>query len=431
MYFQTRYAYFTHLIWTIDKTIFVIAVSLAIFIFFYAFIRTYSFNTTEQHLARIKKKIQVLSLGGKDILLKTSPIILLKASPSQIFNIIKEDGKVMPEQFREELQESIISSSQFKRVRRIAQRSSNIWKRIEAIYILSLISPDTALEILKKTIKSKNADMRYFSLLALGEIKNNESAKLLLENLNNPFFSRHKILSLLERFPDDITEEVIKKIDDPNPAVRSWCIKLLSLFTKKQYFEKIKLLTLDSAAEVRATAAECLGEYGNPDAREPLLRCLSDDAWFVKMQAARSLNKIFGKEYLNEISRLLITREWFLKETVKDILLQHFDDALPLIEQFIQSDDEDLRHDCVEILENANYITVLFANLLHNASISSVSQLRLLKAIVKIHAHLGIENALNTFGKSESEKILEIIGAFDQELKIQIENKLKNLITES
>lgn len=431
MDFQAQYAYFTQLIWTIDKAIFFITVTLAVFIIFYAITRTYCFEKTEQQLARIKKKIQVLALGGKEILLKTSPIILLKASPNQLFNIVKEDGKVMPEQFRQSLQESLISSPQLIQVKKIAQKSRNVWKRIEAIYILSLISPDTALEILKTTIKNKNTDIRYFSLLALGEIKNNESAKLLLENLSNPSFSRHKILSLLENFPDNITEEVIKKIDDPNPLIRIWCIRLLSLFTKKQYLEKIIKLTYDKSAKVRAAASECLGKYGNPNARETLLKCLNDDVWFVKMHAARSLNMLFGKEYLKEISQLLTTKEWFLKETVKDILLQHFNDALPYIEQFMQSEDETMRQDCVEILESANYITMIFTDLLHHTSIFSVAQLRLLKAIVKIQAHLGIENALNTFGKIESGRILEIIGAFDPELKNHIENKMKNLITES
>lgn len=373
----------------------------------------------------------MLALGGKEILQKTSPIILLAASSNQIFNIVKEDGRVIPTKFRHDLQESMISPSQLAHVKRIAQRSQDTWQRVEAIYILSLVSPDTALEILKKTIKNKNTNIRYFSLLALGAIKNKESATLLLENLNNPAFSAHKIISLLENFPDDIAEEVIKKTSDRDPIVRIWCVKLLSRFTKKQYFEKIKEFAHDVSLEVRAAACECLGEYGNLEARESLLKCLSDNAWLVKMQAARSLDKLFGKEYLNEISQLLKTEEWFLKETIKDIMLGHFNDALPQIEQFMQSGDETIRRDCVEILENANYITVIFENLLHNTSTSIVAQLRLLKMIVKTRAHLGIENALNTFGKIENEKILEIIGAFDPELKNHVENKLKNLITES
>ena len=92
-----------------------------------------------------------MAFGGKEILQKTSPIILLTASSNQIFNIVKEDGEVIPAEFRHDLQESIISSPQLAHVKRIAQRSKNTWKRIEAIYILSLISPNTALETLKKT----------------------------------------------------------------------------------------------------------------------------------------------------------------------------------------------------------------------------------------------------------------------------------------
>ncbi len=235
----------------------------------------------------------------------------------------------------------------------------------------------------------------------------------------------------MENFPDDITEEVIKKIDDPDPIIRSWCVKLLTRFSKKQYFEKIRELTYDVSPEVRAAACECLGEYGNYDARKPLLRCLNDNIWFIRMHAAKSLNKLFGKEYLSEISQLLKTEEWFLRETIKNILLEHFNDALPQIEQFIQSEDETIRRDCVEILENADYIKVIFKNLLHNISTSIVAQLRLLKMIVKTQAHLGIENALNTFSKIETEKILEIIGAFDPELKNHIDNKLKKMTTES
>lgn len=373
----------------------------------------------------------MLALGGKEILQKTSPIILLTASSNQIFSIVKEDGKVIPTQFRHDLQDSIIGSPQLAHVKRIAQKSQDAWKRIEAIYILSLLSPDTALEILKKTIKNKNTNIRYFSLLALGAIKNKESATLLLENLNNPVFGCHKIISLLENFPDDIAEEVIKKTSDPDPVVRAGCVQLLNQFTKKQYFEKIKELTYDVSSEVRAAACECLGGYNNLEAREPLLKCLNDNAWLVKIQAARSLDKLFDKEYLNEISQLLKTEEWFLKETVKDIMLRHFNDALPQIEQFMHSEDETIRRDCVEILENANYITAIFENLLHNTSTSIVAQLRLLKMIVKTQAHLGIENALNTFGKIENEKILKIIGAFDPELKNHVENKLKKLIIES
>ena len=65
MDFQSRYAFFTQLIWTIDKYIFFLAVILAIFIVFYVIIKKYVLKRNDQKLTRIKKKFERWRLEEK------------------------------------------------------------------------------------------------------------------------------------------------------------------------------------------------------------------------------------------------------------------------------------------------------------------------------------------------------------------------------
>ena len=154
------------------------------------------------------------------------------------------------------------------------------WKRVTAIITLGYINAPSSLAILEKTILDKDEDISYYSMLSLGQIKNNVSAEILLDFLEKRVYSGYKIVSVLENFPSTIVDEVIKKTGSNDPITRFWAIKLLTKFKPKEYMKKIEEFTRDKSPDVRAAACEFLGELGLSEVKESLLRCLNDKRWF-------------------------------------------------------------------------------------------------------------------------------------------------------
>lgn len=415
----------------IDKILIITTISLSVITIIYTAIREIFDRLEENNMTRIKQKLRVLAWGGKDILEKTGPVILASLPERQIFQIVKERGAILPAQLNEEFRKSFTDVKKIDKIKHIASYGRNKWMRIEALLTLVFIAPETTLTILKKNIYNKDKNISYFSTLALAQIKTTESAKILLGLLDTPTFSAHKITMLLESFPADILDDVVKKTSDPNPTIRFWAIKLLSKFRTHQRLDIIIHLTKDKNADIRSAACECLGEYGNKEAEEPLRHRLLDNVWFVKMHAVRALNKIFQKDCVTMIGDLLKENEWFLREEVKKVMVEHFKESLPLIVKFMDSDNLTLKKDCTEILENADYIIKIFHNIIEGIPTLRIEDVRLLKKILETGAHLGIEHALETFNEDQHARIIHVLKQIDPQLAEHVEKKIQHLISEA
>ena len=142
------------------------------------------------------------------------------------------------------------------------------------------------------------------------------------------------IASILAGFPKDIADEVIKLTGDKDPRGRLSAVTILSQFVSGQHMEKLKSLTTDASAEVRAAACECLGNAGGTGAKEVLVKCLKDESWLVKRHAIFALERAIGSGAVPEVIDLINDASWSVVDAVKDVMTVHTKESLPYIEKF-------------------------------------------------------------------------------------------------
>ncbi|MBX7220403.1 MAG: HEAT repeat domain-containing protein [Blastocatellia bacterium] len=98
-------------------------------------------------------------------------------------------------------------------------------------------------------------------------------------------------------FGEDVSSAELHKILRQG-KVQERVVALEALFKREepQWYDLALAKLTDRSSTVRAAACELLGEYGNPDARAPLLQLVSDkDAW-VRTLAIESLGTIWPDE---------------------------------------------------------------------------------------------------------------------------------------
>ncbi|MCX5679059.1 MAG: HEAT repeat domain-containing protein, partial [Candidatus Omnitrophica bacterium] len=241
-----------------------------------------------------------------------------------------------------------------KKIEKTAYKSFNKWRRIEAMLTLSYLDNKNAPAIFEISLQSKDDDIRYFSVIALGEMKSDSSARILVDLIRKDGFSRRKIVSVLESFPPEVTASyTIPLLKDNRPDVRFWALKLLSRLDPGKYLSVISMLVKDPSDEVRSAACECLGNTGKTGAAEALYSSLKDDSWVVRSAAVKALSNLLGNACLPKVTKLIKDNSLSVIYSVKEAMVAHIEAAIPYIERIMETDDKMAKIMCVEALEEA------------------------------------------------------------------------------
>jgi uncharacterized membrane protein len=359
--------------------------------------------------------LRTIALFDPDTIRHSCPRLISRANFKQIFILAKNiKSSFAPAQ--EAYLKSCFSHDQIDHIQRRARRSFRKWRRIEALLLLGYINAPGALPILKEGIASKDEDISYFSMLALGKIQTPESAAALLGFLPYHAFSGYKIVSILDKFPPWVVDETLKVLGHRDPFVRFWAIKLLIKFKPAVHADTIIQFTRDPSADVRAASCECLGELGNLQAKEALRACLEDEAWFVRMHAVRSLHKLLGSACLAEVIGLISDQSWLVKESVKQVMVEDIAASLSHVLTCLCGGDIESKRVCISALVDSGYVKILLSQLLSLDAQVKDRAIRLLGLLIGSRIHFGLKKTLETFEENEQRKILAVVYTIDKDL---------------
>jgi HEAT repeat protein len=323
--------------------------------------------------------------------------------------------------------DSFVTAQKIAQIEKTALRPQNKWRRIEAILSLGYAQEAAALKTLRQTILDRDEDVAYFSMLALGQIKSIESAKILLDFLKKNTPSRFKVVSILEDFPPGIIDEVGKLLEDKSGAVRFWAVRLISEFKPERYLKNIEELTRDESEEVRAAACESLGQMGKKEAKDTLSKCLKDEFWLVRANAVKALAKVCGKECLPEVMYLINDGSLSVIDSVKDVMTANIQAALPYIEKFFSGPDGTAKRAAVEALEESGYVVNMFNGILSGNDKERAESINLLEGMIKSQACLGLASALSSFSGPARRKLLSVIADINRPLAEQLSREAGRL----
>lgn len=280
-------------------------------------------------------------------------------------------------------------------------------EKIEAMLSLGYIKAREAMGVLEEALFSKDKDVVYFAIISLGQIKTVEAARMLLKVLIKDPSNSYKIVSILQDYPAEIVDDIIKLVDYHDPQVRYWIAVLLSKFSPGQYVKKIEMLTQDSSPDVRSAACKCLGAIGSAEAQEALKMCLEDDNWQVRREAILALSKIMKDAVIPRIIRFINDASWSVVDAVKEAMTAHIEASLPYIEKFLAAEDEIPKKYSIYALQDSGYLDKLLAELLSGKPGSMA--VNLLKGIVRSKTHYGLDAAIARLAPEEQNKALEML----------------------
>ncbi|MDD2689570.1 MAG: HEAT repeat domain-containing protein [Candidatus Omnitrophica bacterium] len=420
--------YYENVIWEIDGALFACALALSAFIIIYSALKDILWRKRNQRLAELKKSFQHLAEAGKNSIKDGCISLTGRVRPEEFLSITHDINSIIPRKFESQLRQCFISYNKLSDIERLAEKSGNKWKRIQAIIMLGYTKSESALNILKASLLNKDEDISYFSLLALGEMKDESSARALFDFLQKKIYSGYKIISLLESFPASVAEVAIEYTKSDDPFVRFWALRLLSKLKLRGGLNTIIELTKDSVPNVRAAACDCLAEIGGQEAAAGLRQCLYDNFWFVRMHAVRGMGKVLGKGSVREVSALIQDGNWLVRDAVKKVFEDNIEESLVVIEKIFSGNDDNAKADCTEVLEFSGYIDTMLKELL--AKEPHTRTLVLLKGMVGARAHLGLEWSIKKFSSQERAHIISDIAQIDPLLSEHIDKKIKDIIKE-
>ncbi len=422
------YNYYSGIIWKIDVVLLFSTIFFAGVILLYSVLKEHSEKKHQSRLLNIKKHVYTLLVSGD-----TENTARLKFPPLTTHDFLdivinrSRDMTFFNEAEQKTLKERFSTPKNITKIEKTAKRSWYKWRRIEALLCLGYIGNPSALAILEKSLQSRNADVAYFSIVALSQIKTSQSATILLRFLRKDAVNRQGIISVLESFPKEIVSVAIPILDDKDPYVRIAIIGLIGKFKTEDCGEKIEKIALeDKSGEVRAAACTCLGSFGNEQYTKTLTTSLNDTFWLVKTEAAKALSKILGGRCIPIIIKLAKDSSWSVIESIKEMMARHIQASLPYIEKFLREDDPVTSRASVEALGSSGYTINILKDVLHGKGDIKKRADLILTGIVKTNFHFVLESALKNLDIDSRDRILTIIGAVNK----SVSDKLSKQITE-
>lgn len=415
------YNYYFDLVWKIDIALLVFVLLLVVFILSYMATRGYLYKRRIKKLWAIKENVySLLAAEIKERLVAKSisarETFLTKNISAEIFldvTINRERDAVFFNHDEQDLfKKYYISKENIDSLQKAARKSLNKWRRIEAMLALGYARIDSSLEILKANLFKKDEDVSYFAALALCQIRNLDSAAALLKFFKERPVYRYKIASFLVQFPEEISSEIVKLIQEKDPDLRVWALRILEDLGSSSCPEAITQLLKDESAEVRAAACECLGRLGNKDAGEVLERCLTDDNWLVRAAAVEALDNLLGKACVPLVIKLLKDNSWRVIDSVKKVLIKHIDTAIRYLEKIFKEEDMLAKRIAMEVIETSGYLEKLYTDLL-TWGLKKEKSFAILKGMIQAGASNGLDLAPYGFTADKNRQIIEVLKKID------------------
>lgn len=249
--------YYTDLVLKIDLALLTLSALLSVSIVIYVMLMQTLERIRRLKLMSLISRLQDAALEKKQPAYDKLTMIMKKATTFEFLDIARHRNDIFPNEFSEKFMSCVSVSGRVDKAEKAAGSSWNKWRRIEAMITIGYLKTPHAVKILAKAIRNKDADISYFSALALGYVKNAEAAKALFDAVRSHLISGYRIAAILEGFPAEIIEdELARHLKSRDETSLFWAIKLAVKFKFKKYASMIKHLESDKSPVIKAAAIE-------------------------------------------------------------------------------------------------------------------------------------------------------------------------------
>ena len=254
------------------------------------------------------------------------------------------------------------------------------WRRIAALRILARARAEEALPLLELALSDPDEDVVGAAVIALGGLRDEAAAGLLVEALRRQGGSR--VAAQLDGFPLEVGHLLVPLLRDWEPSARYWAAKLLARYPDLPGLPlELAALSGDQDAGVRAAVVETLGKLGGPAAISVAVDLLADPVPFVRAHAARALGAQGRIDLAALVARLLSDEEWWVRAGAKQALEALGPEATVHVLPYLESEDAFARNGAAEVLQNTGAADRLVGELI--ADPSNLATRRSLRLVVE------------------------------------------------
>jgi HEAT repeat protein len=323
---------------------------------------------TAPHLGRIPRSRDGTCPPGDDdesvdsLVLRAALAVLVVAFAAWVaLSLAIVLGRLRYDRARREITRPLSDRATERLVRRAGRRSHTEWgrwRRVTALQRLEQEHHPAVTRLIRPLLDDVDQMIAAAAIRTLGDIGDEWAIDLLLDVLRHKHGQRSRIATELERLAPAPGIKLLPLLRDRDPTIRFWGATLLRPYPELGEATLIEL-TWDSDPNVRAAAVETLGTRSGTAVGSALVARLDDDAWFVRVHAARAAGHVVGADAAPTITRLLADERWWVRTAAKDALRGIGADAVPSLLSMLGHDDLFARNGAAEVLQDVGFVDFL------------------------------------------------------------------------
>ncbi len=133
----------------------------------------------------------------------------------------------------------------------------------------------------------------------------NHSIPFLMESLSSEFWMGRSLAArALSEMGSDAIHPLTQALESQDKERRFWAIKILSRMRERAVLPEIRKFLSDSDSEIRMAAVQGMGDLGDPESIPLLIERFLDPSWVVRREAHRSVVRFGDRAVANLIKAL-------------------------------------------------------------------------------------------------------------------------------
>ncbi len=213
------------------------------------------------------------------------------------------------------------------------------------IKIMGRVLKEDAVRILEKAIKVDDPEMRYHTVIALGETDNEAAAPLLIAALSDSsWIVRRQAAESIEQLGEKAVKHLMKAFNSGDADLKYWVIRLYGRIMGGQGVRSLKkILESTNEKETQYYVISSLGEIKAIEAAQTLTDCLGDGNWTIRKHAADCLTGMgkFALKALDAASRKEQNNDFYF--WCSKVLEGLGKRAIPLLLRILDHEDKTVR----------------------------------------------------------------------------------------
>lgn len=196
-------------------------------------------------------------------------------------------------------------------------KKRNVWIKVFALSHLGIIKDKRTIPRIKESLKDRRPVVVYSAAQALSAMRDQDSFdEVAATLLKGDAWNQIRTAEVFLQYGGQVVERLIKYLKDPEIVTerKALVVDILSEFKCLTVADELlRLAEKTTDIEVKTSIIKYLGNINYLEAKEFLVKSLSDPNWIIRSQAAKSLGLIGDPSILDSLTPLLSDEVWWVR----------------------------------------------------------------------------------------------------------------------